>query len=1622
MLMTKPEVTFGDVELDEQQRADVRGVLRRIRSDSASGAWPSRVDHIRVTDVLAGGQSGALVLGIDVYSGSRRLARVAKIDSPAALAAEWDSYVKLIKPDANVFFAPIVAVTPDIVTPPAADRGPGAVVYAHAAQFVGHPELPLRTLEDLVRAAHTGSTAELDHVLRVIEGLLSGAAQVLYDKYESEAHPSTLRSMNLSLGPNVVLSVDGRTPAHGGLVRLPDDEVLARTVGGPEPAQLGVGADIALNYLHPDPDGLPGIARGDNIVVAIRPVGDRSADLTGRPEFAVHGRVVETRGAATRSRMLAALAETGPVDPANDGWLVAGTEVASPFGVLLDVLTRAVPGRVRSLAHGDLNPRNALVIGDQPCLIDYSHTDNGHPQQADFCWLELGLVRDVFAGLGFPALVALQRWLALAARVLDHAPDADAVSVVTTLVDRQAPDLAVPFRILLAIRRRGRPPRPVRAGLPWHRDHLEQLLLAAHRTAKWTHAVQTPARLRATVAVASVATEHLGAANGFVRWTDADLAAALAAVAPVLPFADDDSVRLVRALAAAMSTIDGPTVAVLAAARARLVRTRCADRARSLLAERAGHDGYVDLTAAHESVADVAEVFSRIAAEPAVVVCGAAGSGKTTVLREAAYRLAVAILDPPAFDADDPGSLSVRVPVPVDATWLARLRAVEDDPIAVASAVLADVGLADVAVPALELGAPYLLVDNLDRLGSDERRAVLAWLSELRRRYPEVRVLVGQRQPDEPTEFASAILRLRDLDVAGMRAFLHRALARTVIRGTTVDRLLRVVLAEPEWQRLHPERPGVLAMVARHVHRFGLPDGAIAPGDIITDLLLGDGSAGAPRAEDLALVCERIAVRSIEDRADAVALASIRWSDVPDPDGLTDHLVGRDVLRRFDGRVRFADRTHLDYFAAHALRRNLPVAPVDLVRRPHWHAALRVFATLPGVADARDVLCDLVGAACRAAPELAAHLINDARIDDDIVVPFVASCRAVLAEDAVAFEIAEATAALGALGGSAGLAALRSVVADADCRVDARVAALNAIAVRHRRTATGGGRWARDIAHLFTEPCPVPLRVAALAVIAADGLRGLELFVGRCVVPTEPWPVVRAAVATLRALGIALPVPFVDAYQWAARRRLAEVDQALSEPIVPNDATDYLTERADLLGSLTGPDAAATLLAHRFDFLVGHRPTVALDEVIGVDRVPEPCPAYWDILVGDATPDAWVRVAACGEPLVAAAATHRLLRDARDHAAKALAGIDAHAPAHRLLIAAAMVAAAGATGLDHAERIFRDLMPTVDADRLAGAAALLCAIGSVRPDLGVRLAWPAADLLVERDLAERHRWPWVTALALCRGDVAELSSLIEAGDDTAAVAEAALASRDFPRYCQAGPGTRFGQSARQRMLDRAPAEDSDDWESARWALAAANMDLVEALPTLHAVAARMARSPGVTTIGTSHSGLTSWAPFADVLAVLGYLARRAFDVPPTTAHMDRELDDVYRFLSDLDTRETHHSIRTGRIVALAYLGDCVPLVHAVMADPSLGQLGLDAVAAWAPYPHTPRSLRTDAALAEWLAGLRDRPALAADARRVLTLLTRVAERRAGVLFPRARPADSRPGRPDTSGNHDEHMS
>jgi hypothetical protein len=188
------------------------------------------------------------------------------------------------------------------------------------------------------------------------------------------------------------------------------------------------------------------------------------------------------------------------------------------------------------------------------------------------------------------------------------------------------------------------------------------------------------------------------------------------------------------------------------------------------------------------------------------------------------------------------------------------------------------------------------------------------------------------------------------------------------------------------------------------------------------------------------------------------------------------------------------------------------------------------------------------------------------------------------------------------------------------------------------------------------------------------------------------------------------------------------------------------------------------------------------------------------------------------------------------------------------------------------------------------------------------------------------------------------------------------------------------------------------------------MDLVEALPALRAMASRLIDRPGVLEMGTAHSGVIDWAPLADVLAVLGYLARRVFDQATEQAPVDRELHEVCQLMSELDTADTHPSVAAGRAIALAYLGDCSALVHGVAAGWPVGQPGRNAIRLWTPGPYTPRMLSGNVELARWMGVQRDRPGISATARAVLTQLTREAEHKAGVLIPRGRTAGIAPHR------------
>jgi Ternary complex associated domain 9 len=111
------------------------------------------------------------------------------------------------------------------------------------------------------------------------------------------------------------------------------------------------------------------------------------------------------------------------------------------------------------------------------------------------------------------ALLPVQRALAVASRLLDLGVDA-----TTVLTKCSPPAGAEIFEVLFEIRRQAHSCYSGWAGQRWWRDHLSHLLLAAHRTLKWSGDVQSPAKLRAVAAIASVVTEWLADDDPFQHW------------------------------------------------------------------------------------------------------------------------------------------------------------------------------------------------------------------------------------------------------------------------------------------------------------------------------------------------------------------------------------------------------------------------------------------------------------------------------------------------------------------------------------------------------------------------------------------------------------------------------------------------------------------------------------------------------------------------------------------------------------------------------------------------------------------------------------------------------------------------------------------------------------------------------------------------------------------------------------------------------------------------------------------------------------------------------------------------------------------------------------------------
>ncbi len=585
-------------------RPEIEAVLAGIK-------WPTSdpPERLTVRKQLAGGRSGARVLQVDVVRSRGRIdRRVIKIDRASAIAREWSAYVNYLADLRQAPFTPMDAASAFIQK---GDLGPeanrmAAVVYLEVAEYSA-VDVPATTLEEVAReAVRTGDARKAAG----LTSLLMRQVASLHRPVMAEDLPRTLRSMNAKLGVDLTLEVDRPWPA-GGLSygdpltlqlgarrRYPADVLAAST--SPHYARRHDTAPIEPGDVIVLEDVVPREMRGEELVaeylgsgvtIGIRPAAEGAMPgiitdaMLGR-SMTVVGRVAERR-VDVGGRLIQQLLPDCRLDEATA--TIDGLVMRHPFARLHGLLTEDIPGRVNaSLSHGDLNPRNVLAVAGQIFLIDFARTGRGGSPSWDAAWLETCLMRDVIApALTGADLIWLQRLLGAATRVASCAGDAGDREMAALLPENSPARAA--FDVLWTIRDGARRERPAFGrprqdnDLPWWRDYLAQLTLAACTTLKWPIEQQNTDKVRSAVVLASVAAEWLGA-RPYRFWRRGDLRSLAPRLASVLGTSDpQDSAAILAALVGALREIPADDAEPAATRRSAVLAWQEFERARTRL-------------------------------------------------------------------------------------------------------------------------------------------------------------------------------------------------------------------------------------------------------------------------------------------------------------------------------------------------------------------------------------------------------------------------------------------------------------------------------------------------------------------------------------------------------------------------------------------------------------------------------------------------------------------------------------------------------------------------------------------------------------------------------------------------------------------------------------------------------------------------------------------------------------------------------------------------------------------------------------------------------------------------------------------------------------------------------
>lgn len=1520
----RAETTFRTDVADAATQRVVRAAIADISAENEPGGWPIPVEHVEILGTLGGGRSGALVLDAVVHSGGLKLRHVVKVAEHMAIAAEWEAYQKHVHAVVTARFSPIVAVSSSVLGPQDGRVAHhGALVYRHVSDHLGEPGEDCRSFEDVVREA-VFDINDVSSVVPLVSKLFNGLSP-LHDRADVGRSAPTFRALNKTLGPSLTLEVDRfaggalvyESPGGAEVDHDAGSGVLEFTCDGSW-EKAAEGALVPLRRVKVKETAPLLVVEGQDFTAAVRMFVRH--DLAVGQEVGVLGKVVGVRGVdrvhALREAFGSRLSETTGL------WSVDGVLVGDPFAELQNALTSHRRTRPLRLTHGDLNAANVLVVGDALCVTDYDKSGPGLVE-SDFAWLEINLVRNVMARLGFVPLVRVERAVALASVLLSECDGDHAEQVVLPLLEGRLAEVAA-FRVLFSVRRKLFERQPPEESTTWWRDYLAILLISAHRTLKWSQEMQTPDRLRSTAAVASVAGEWLNdGLSPFEHWPETDRVVARAAMMSLRQIRSDATVHLVTQLfGRTMTDAEAHELGRMVTAS----RGRFTDSLHGILGltPRSPLERFVievnpdheDTSAEHLPSRPLPAV-ETLAFERFAVVTGGSPDETAWVAEQVAHRLAV----------DAVGGTGDRLPLMTRVADLARLLAAGPTT-AQLLAKLAGEPWTTVAALAATVGVFHLIVTDAGPEDAAARPACDQWIAGAAAEYPRMRILVCRSGSSVVPPGARELL-LAPLDEADAREALRRAFGNHFHDDHEVAWML-TALDRPPWAGISWCAPHMLEPLVSHVKATGsLP---ALPGLLLARTskpMLSDSDF-----DNAALLAEHL----VDAGVSAAPLSAI-----PISAAIVDRLREIGLVELRHGLVAFCDPVNTELYAAAALIRRIKEAPDSPPTKSweRWDGPLGVVAALDVVTS--EVVESLVTVLGATHPGQAARVLAGAGPE----------CRK-LAEDfgktlhwmARSTDVHEAVVGVRALGLLGRADRLAEIAEDTVLAEDVRAVALETLVA----AARGFRRLTAVVRQLIGEDSGTKLKVTALRAAAETRLAEFAGLAQAQIEPGSAWEVVRQAGETTVALGRPLDSARVAHYAAACADRLEAVVTALRKQTSLAAVQVLTEERFSLLTTLAEMGEVHHILRSRFDFDLGLEVGRVVDSVTQGSADD----AIRSVLTGPGHPGRWLELAKSGEPDLAFAAAHRLLGEVPESAAALLRNVRADSAPHRLLIAAG----AAEHDLATAEALLEALAATGEGQDLERVAALVAAIAAADRQRGVRAAWRAARALTMRNVPERHRWPWIAVLASWRGTPVEWDSMLAVEEDVVTAVEALSTSR-FTTDAGARPHHEYSAAAKLNLLAAEPVPGADPSELVRWVNAAATVGLVDALPAVRNIVSGGCLAGTAVWRSSAQDSLVRQSAQTEALAALGYLARLRYE----TCGEDPEIDRAYHVLLDQRGGDAVY----GRAIGLAYLGDFGPLLEAMPVPDRFRKAPVNALVLWSPGPYRPQGVRPGEAPADWLA-------------------------------------------------------